>query len=316
VAAPFSVTTRGLPPPARAQALSALVERGLLPIEPLPDRTPHVDLIKWPIPNAALLSATFAGVRQRGADASDQAAQLFFGINLTGTSLAHQHRHELTVQPGQAILVDPRAGAFAITRPAPTRLLGVRLPLDVFDPGATDPTPRLLPAHTTALRLLAAYLRALFDGPPPTRPDLTDAVARHVTELITLALRPSDDDIRAAATPSVRAARLQAIKSDIERHLTDPSLDVTTVAARHRISPRYLHMLFAEDDTTFGRHLLDHRLDLAHTRLRDPRWSTRTISAIAHDSGFGDLSYFTRTFRRRFAITPSEVRRTPPSPGR
>ena len=46
MAAPFSVTTRGLPPPARAQALSALVERGLLPIEPLPDRTPHVDLIK------------------------------------------------------------------------------------------------------------------------------------------------------------------------------------------------------------------------------------------------------------------------------
>jgi AraC-like DNA-binding protein len=71
-----------------------------------------------------------------------------------------------------------------------------------------------------------------------------------------------------------------------------------------RGQPRYLHMLFAEDDTTFGRHLLDHRLDLAHTRLRDPRWSTRTISAIAHDSGFGDLSYFTRTFRRRFAITP------------
>jgi len=92
----------------------------------------------------------------------------------------------------------------------------------------------------------------------------------------------------------------------------------TDWAARggHAGSRRYLHMLFAEDDTTFGRHLLDHRLDLAHTRLRDPHWSTRTISAIAHDSGFGDLSYFTRTFRRRFAITPSEVRRTPTPPSR
>jgi AraC-like DNA-binding protein len=32
------------------------------------------------------------------------------------------------------------------------------------------------------------------------------------------------------------------------------------------------------------------------------------ISAIAYDAGFGDVSYFNRTFRRPYGVTPSEVR--------
>jgi AraC-like DNA-binding protein len=33
-----------------------------------------------------------------------------------------------------------------------------------------------------------------------------------------------------------------------------------------------------------------------------------SITAIAFDAGFGDLSYFNRTFRRRYGATPSDIR--------
>jgi AraC-like DNA-binding protein len=33
-----------------------------------------------------------------------------------------------------------------------------------------------------------------------------------------------------------------------------------------------------------------------------------SISEIAFDVGFGDLSYFNRTFRRRFGAAPRDVR--------
>jgi AraC-like DNA-binding protein len=32
------------------------------------------------------------------------------------------------------------------------------------------------------------------------------------------------------------------------------------------------------------------------------------VSSIAFDVGFGDLSYFNRTFKKRFGATPREVR--------
>jgi AraC-like DNA-binding protein len=42
--------------------------------------------------------------------------------------------------------------------------------------------------------------------------------------------------------------------------------------------------------------------------LTSPNRPDRTISAIAFDASFGDLSHFNRLFRRRFGATPSEVR--------
>jgi AraC-like DNA-binding protein len=42
--------------------------------------------------------------------------------------------------------------------------------------------------------------------------------------------------------------------------------------------------------------------------LTDPRLAARSITSIAFDAGFGDLSYFNRCFRRRYGATPSDVR--------
>jgi AraC-like DNA-binding protein len=42
--------------------------------------------------------------------------------------------------------------------------------------------------------------------------------------------------------------------------------------------------------------------------LLDPRCESEKISAVAYDSGFGDLSYFYRMFRRRFGAAPADIR--------
>jgi AraC-like DNA-binding protein len=133
-------------------------------------------------------------------------------------------------------------------------------------------------------------------------------VVAHLTELIELSLLASGSCALPVRDPGVRAARLTAIKADIGRHLTDSSLSVAALAARHGITPRYLHMLFEDDAMSYSQYVLDQRLVLACRRLRDPRLAGRTISSIAHDAGFGDLSYFNRTFRRRYGVTPSAAR--------
>jgi AraC-like DNA-binding protein len=42
--------------------------------------------------------------------------------------------------------------------------------------------------------------------------------------------------------------------------------------------------------------------------LTDPRLAERTITDIASEAGFGDLSYFNRAFRRLYGETPSDTR--------
>jgi AraC-like DNA-binding protein len=66
--------------------------------------------------------------------------------------------------------------------------------------------------------------------------------------------------------------------------------------------------LFEEEGTTFTEFVLESRLAQALQMLSDPRLAGRTISSIAFSLGFGDLSYFNRTFRRRFGAAPSEMR--------
>jgi methylphosphotriester-DNA--protein-cysteine methyltransferase len=49
---------------------------------------------------------------------------------------------------------------------------------------------------------------------------------------------------------------------------------------------------------------------IAHRLKASPRRDEK-ISMIALDAGFSDLSYFNRTFRRRYGETPSGIRMFP-----
>ena len=56
--------------------------------------------------------------------------------------------------------------------------------------------------------------------------------------------------------------------------------------------------------------MLGQRLSRAHRLLSDPHLADRNISAVAFDVEFNDLSYFNRTFRQRYAATPTEIRQS------
>lgn len=115
----------------------------------------------------------------------------------------------------------------------------------------------------------------------------------------------------AAATAQERgmqAARLHAIKQDIDRHLERQSLSVAALALRRRCTARSIQRMFEAEGTTFTEYVLAQRLGRAHTLLSDPRRRAEKISAVALDCGFGDVSYFNRAFRRRYGAAPSDVR--------
>ena len=116
------------------------------------------------------------------------------------------------------------------------------------------------------------------------------------------------DGAELARGRGLRATRLHAMKKYALSRLEDPSLSVNDVARSQGVSPRYVQKLFESEGKTFSSFLLQARLSLAYRRLSDPTWAHLLISAIAADCGFGDLSYFNQSFRRRYGETPSDVR--------
>jgi AraC-like DNA-binding protein len=196
--------------------------------------------------------------------------------------------------------------------PAPVNFLGFRAPRDAIAPLAgslDDALMRIVPVGSEAIKLLVTYARAIAaEQQSLDAPELQRLVATHIHDLIALAVGATPDGQAIARGRGIRAARLRAIMSDITANLGDCDLTVAAVAQRQRVTPRYLHKLFESEELTFSNFVLGQRLSRAHQMLRDPRFGDRSISAVAFEVGFGDLSYFNRTFRRRYDATPSDIR--------
>jgi AraC-like DNA-binding protein len=175
-------------------------------------------------------------------------------------------------------------------------------------PGLEDAFMRPVPRDTEALQLLTRYIRIFDDQQSLATPELRNLVVNHVYDLVALALGATRDAAATAYGRGARAARLHAIKTEILNSLNRHELSLAGLAARHRVTPRHVQMLFESDGTTFSRFLLDQRLARAHRMLSNPLLVERTISTIAYEAGFGDLSHFNRAFRRRYGETPSDVR--------
>jgi AraC-like DNA-binding protein len=303
----FRFSTAGVPPRERSATLHSLRESGILPIEPLPDLQPHVAIEKRFLPGAAIMSGAFSGVRQGGHAGDD----IFFGVNLTGESTARQGGHELNLRSGDALFFVGAESDICFTRPTPVRLVGLRVPFKTMAPLVANPGDagtRLAPRESRPVQLLTRYLQALEMGAAIDSMELSRAVAEHICDLIALSVGAHRDATALVEQRGVRAARLRAVKADIAANLNDFELNVRAVAVRHGVTPRYIQKLFENDGATFSEYVLGERLAEVHRSLTDPRVAHRSVSTIAFDAGFNDLSYFNRTFRRRFGATPTEAR--------
>lgn len=138
-------------------------------------------------------------------------------------------------------------------------------------------------------------------------------VARHVIDLIALLLRTSRDETHLAIQRGYSAARLQLIEARVLANLSDPNLNIASVAQSFGFGPKQVQRLFEKAGTTFTEYVLEHRLLMARSLLSSPSNRQEKIGSIAYGLGFGDLSYFNRCFRKRFGMTPSEWRDSQPN---
>ncbi len=255
-----------------------------------------------------IASTSIRGTRTPQMTGSDQ--ELILIINLEGTATLSCRGREATISPGSAVLISS-AQPLRMNRTA-SRRMNVCVPRAVLAPMLTDPDAAVLsviPSTIEPLRLLTSYIDLLMCEPilMERAVELRSLAVHHVHDLVALAVGATRDAAEIAAGRGLRAARMRAIKADIEQNLGG-DVTVAALSARHRLSPRYIRKLFEGEDTSPSQFVLGRRLSRVHRRLVDPCHAGRTIGEIALAAGFGDISTFNREFRRRFGMTPSALR--------
>jgi AraC-like DNA-binding protein len=299
---------------ARGDAVRTLQDQGLtwVRFDPIADLVCDIDFGIRQRPELGLLSGTVRGVRHVHAHraSGDGNDDFSFHLNVSGLSTVVSRRGETTLRSGDAMLLSYSAGR-TINRPALVDHRVIKLPrasLRSLVPNIDDAVLRPIPRGTSMLNLLRSYADALFDDPAAAAPQVRQLVVTQLCDLIAVTLGATRDAAATAEGRGIRVARLRAVKDDIEAHLTDGELTPVVVARRQRISDSYIRKLFESEGTSFSEFVLTRRLLRANRMLTDQRWADRTIAAIAFECGFGDLSYFNRTFKRSYGAPPSDIR--------
>ena len=179
-----------------------------------------------------------------------------------------------------------------------------RAPIEPLLAGVSGPVQRCVGADNAGIRLLEAYLTALFT----LQRDCDLALATlHIRDLALYALGVRGDAQQLVRERGVQAARQSAVLAAIAARAEEPGLDPGQVALQVGISERYLHRLLEPTGRSFAEHLLARRLERAAAMLRNPNCQLR-IAEIAVQAGFADISHFNRSFRGKFGDTPRGMR--------
>jgi AraC-like DNA-binding protein len=234
----------------------------------------------------------------------------FLHLQVEGESINRQDGREALLRAGDFTLCDSTRH-YDIIFPGANRMLVLGIPdaklrRHIASPECLVAIP--MQASHGVGSLLSSFLRSYWAA---CRQEFEDCAAERVTVAILDLLGAAYADIPRARSDCSSLATAHGIRiiNFIEAHLHDPDLTPSRIAAACRMTPRYLHHLFSDQDETVARYILRRRLDACARALVSGAQRGRTVTAIAFDHGFNSPTHFGRVFRAKFNLTPLEFRR-------
>lgn len=263
------------------------------------------------LPGLQLMESSSSPVKvSRGgrylADGNDD---VVLAIARSGSIVINSGGREHHLHAGEAVVLSGGEAA-SYQRVSTGQSFTLRVPRATFEStvvSVEDALMRPIPGNCGALKLMEDYAGWLLHVGNIDQ-QLLNVSVRHIQDLLALAIGPTADFADTARSRGLHAARLKLAKSYIASNSHRHDLSVTALAAHLDVTPRHVQRLFEADGTTFSEFVLQQRLARAHRLLCEPQAGASSISTIAYDVGFGDLSYFNRRFRRQYGMTPSDVR--------
>lgn len=284
-------------------------------IEPYLGQASFVQMVGQVLPNLGIYEITVTphlSRRTRAHVAAESNDDLVLVVPITGSALVTpEHSDPVPCLPGEALLMPSDSVHQALT-PDTMSMTVINAPRALIAPRVSDLGKCLMKkiAHASApeLRLLVGYARMLVQMKEDLSSEFALLASTQIHDLITLLLGARREESEIASKRGLRAARLKAVKNDIAEHISDSELSINQVAMRQKISPQYIRALFHSEETTFADYITKLRLEQIYRLLCNLLYIGSSISTLAFDMGFNNLSWFNRAFKHRFGLTPSEVR--------
>ena len=128
---------------------------------------------------------------------------------------------------------------------------------------------------------------------------------REMLRLLEKAVTPKDENpLTTQPLSSADPEFIIKLRSAIDAHIEDESLEVTHLCAALLMSRSQLHRkLKAVTGKCTTDFIRNHRLERAAQFFRS---GERSVSQVAYRVGFNNLSYFSKRFKEKYRILPSE----------
>ena len=137
--------------------------------------------------------------------------------------------------------------------------------------------------------------------------DVVSSIEKAVRQIETMRqLRASKDEMLQDIGESKNAHLIAKVKGYLRSNYMNYGLSLESVADLIGVNASYLSSMFKKEaGINFIDYVVDLRISAAKELLKDP---LRSAGEIAEKTGFESSSYFTRTFKKKTGMTPTEYR--------
>ncbi|XXQ56526.1 helix-turn-helix domain-containing protein [Xenophilus aerolatus] len=312
----LAVDTRRIPERERIDAWQQILSDigGPIQVDPIPGETFMGELKLVRRGPIAFYDMCYSGMRlwRRPVDVARMDKEMF-ALSLTQPSCSlrvERGGQALELQGGRSYLFD-HAAPYRTEPPSAYKTRSIAFPSSLLRRRVRGLRPFYALGDCVqssgGLALINVFAQHLAQGAATWSDEEVDSLSGQLLDLLALFLGTGDGAV-AGAESSLRAGHRQRALEHIRRHAHDPELTPARVAQACGISLGYLNEVFRGQAAGVEDSIFDERLEAARRLLSDARRRRVPIQTLAYEAGFNDASHFSRRFKRRFGLTPGELR--------
>lgn len=230
-------------------------------------------------------------------------------FQLTHRGLIKQNGREALLTPGSFALYDSTQ-PYSLTFNEPFHQFVVQMPKDVLSTYLLEPeryTAIPISARSGLGAVLSNFMFSLAQELQQVK-GTPEHLAENLVNLFAMAFSSSVMLEQIGEHSVVRETLRRRIRQYIDNNLSNPRLSNKHIAQAQGISLRYLYKLFEHEPKTLHALILEKRLEKGRQLLTDPKYAGHSIERIGHVVGFASAGHFSRSFKKRYGISPSNCR--------